>query len=289
MEPLVKKLYERGRRDLESRFDPALTLVRSPFLPDKHMPHPSLWYAHCLLADGDDGSVSLAHEIIERVLEMQELRDDDPHHGTFRWYWEDGGVSDLNAGQFVLEAFVRMLTHAGCHIREATRVRIFEAMRLALVEAERLDVHWTYTNIYLLDVQNSILAGQILGDTEGRERGECRLRDWAAKTEAIGAPHEFNSPTYAAAQIQALATVAGLAEDAGTRALALEMEGLIWRHVALYWHASTMQLGGPHSRAYRRDVTGAPGFLKVLLYKLLGDKRLLAAPPTTPGRTLKAR
>ena len=44
-----------------------------------------------------------------------------------------------------------------------------------------------------------------------------------------------------------------------------------------------MQLSGPHSRAYRRDVTGAPGFLKVVLHKLLGDSRLLAKIPYYSG------
>ena len=156
-------------------------------------------------------------------------------------------------------------------------------MRLALVEAERLDVHWTYTNIYLLDVQNSILGGQLLGDAVIRDRGGRRLADWAERTKEAGAPHEFNSPTYAAVQINALATIAQFAEDDATRRLALEMEQFVWRHVARYWHAPTMQPGGPHSRAYRRDVAGASGFLKVLVYKLLGDPRLLAQTPYYSG------
>jgi hypothetical protein len=61
------------------------------------------------------------------------------------------------------------------------------------------------------------------------------------------------------------------------------MEELLWRHIARYWHAPTMQLGGPHSRAYRRDVAGASGFLKVVLYRLLGDGRLLGRTPYYAG------
>jgi hypothetical protein len=156
-------------------------------------------------------------------------------------------------------------------------------MKLALCEAERLDVHWTYTNIYLLDVLNSIVGGQILGDEHIRRRGERRLGEWARRTKEAGAPHEFNSPTYSAVQINALAAIAQFARDDETRNVALDMEQFVWRHVARYWHAPTMQLGGPHSRAYRRDVTGAPGFLKALLYKLLGDERLLAKTPYYSG------
>ncbi len=156
-------------------------------------------------------------------------------------------------------------------------------MRLAFAEAERLDVHWTYTNIYLMDAANSVLGGQLLNIDAVRLRGEQRLVDWAKRTKQEGAPHEFNSPTYSAVQINALAAIAQFAEDDATRRLAGEMEQFVWRHVAPYWHAPTMQLGGPHSRAYRRDVAGAPGFLKVLLYKLLGDTRLLAPSPYYSG------
>jgi hypothetical protein len=80
-----------------------------------------------------------------------------------------------------------------------------------------------------------------------------------------------------------LAALAQFAEDGATRRLAGEMEGFVWSHVARYWHAATMQLGGPHSRAYRRDVAGAPGFMKVLLYKLLGETRLVAPSPYYSG------
>jgi hypothetical protein len=272
-----RRLYEIGVADLALRFDPALKLVRDPFLPDRHSPHHSLWYATALL---DGGDAFLAEAIVETVLEMQERREDDPHCGNFRWHWEDECVVDLNACQFVLEALVRLPLD---QVSEALRERVFEAMRLAFAEAERLEVHWTYTNIYLLDVHNRILGGEMLSDDAVVQRGVERLRAWTDKTREVGAAHEFNSPTYAAVQLNCLADIGSRAADAEVRALAVEMEELLWRHVAKYWHAATMQLGGPHSRAYRRDVVGASGFLKVVLYKLLGDERLLAKIPYYDG------
>lgn len=271
------RLVALGRADLAARFDPALHLVRDPFLRERHQPHASVWYAGVLLEDGEVGQ---AVRIIERVLQMQELREGDPHYGNFRWHWEDEGVVDLNACQFVLEALLHLpLEKLGSGLRD----RIYEAMRLALDEAQRLDVHWTYTNIYLLDVHNRILAGQLLSEPALSEAGARRLRDWAQSTKEVGAPHEFNSPTYAAVDLNCLADLANRADDSLTRELALEMEHLVWRHVASHWHQATMQLAGPHSRAYRRDVVGAPGFLKVLLYKLLGDERLLSPSPYYEG------
>jgi hypothetical protein len=52
-------------------------------------------------------------------------------------------------------------------------------MRLAYAEAERLDVHWIYTNIYLLDVHNRILGGELLADEAIHRSGVERLREWA--------------------------------------------------------------------------------------------------------------
>jgi hypothetical protein len=249
-----RELFDRGFRDLENRFDPKAGLVRNAFLPERHMPHPSIWYAHCLLMRGE---VGLAEEIVSQALNLQEWRDGDPHRGNFRWFSEDEVGTDLNACQFVLEALVHMLLRVPDVLSGELRERTLEAMRLAFAEAERLDVHWTYTNIYLMDAANCILGGQLLNLNAVRRRGEQRLVEWARRTKEDGAPHEFNSPTYSAVQINALAAIAHFAEDDATRLLAGEMEQFIWRHVARYWHAPTMQLGGPHSRAYRRDVVGA--------------------------------
>jgi hypothetical protein len=278
-----RDLFDRGFRDLESRFNPEVALVRNAFQPDKHQPHPSIWYAHCLLVRNLDDDAALAQKIINAALDLQERRPDDPHYGNFRWFLEDPVVTDLNACQFAVEALVHLLLRVSDRLTEETKRHIADSMRLALCEANRLDVHWTYTNIYLLDVHNSILGGRLLGDDVVRGRGECRLREWAERTKEAGAPHEFNSPTYSAVQINALAAIAQFAEDPAIESLALEMEQFVWRHVARYWHAPTMQLSGPHSRAYRRDVTGAPGFLKVVLHKLLQDPRLLAGTPHYSG------
>ena len=277
MDELSQRLYDLGRADLEVRYDTQLGLIRDPFRPDRHSPHHSLWYAQYLL---DDGDLAGAERIVEAVLSKQELREGDPHFGNFSWHWEDDVVIDLNACQFVLEALTTISLDT---LSAELRSRVHQAMRLALTEAERLDVHWTYTNIHLLDVRNRILGGQMLGDETIVAKGSARLADWAERTRRIGAPHEFNSPTYAAVQINALAAIAEQAVDPDVRATALEMEQFLWRHVAKYWHAPTMQLAGPHSRAYRRDVVGASGYLKVVLYKLLGDERLLAKTPYYEG------
>lgn len=266
-----------GRDDLASRFDAGQSLVANRFLPGRHQPHPNLWYANCLLREGE---TEVAERIIVAALDLQERREADPHCGNFWWHKQDGVVIDLNSCQFVLEALIA-LPHES--LSEEMRAHIADAAALAFEEAERLDVHWTYTNIALLDIHNRILGGELWGRADVQAQGIDRLREWAAHTREVGAPHEFNSPTYAAVDLNCLADIANRSTSVEARDLALEMEQLIWRHVAQYWHAPTRQFGGPHSRAYRRDVVGAPGFLKVVLYRVLGDEALLAKSPFYEG------
>jgi hypothetical protein len=277
MESTSRRLYDLGRADLESRYDGDLGLIRDPLRPDRHMAHHTLWYIYYLL---DDGSIERAESTMDQVLSTQECRKDDPHLGNFRWHWEDELVTDLNASQFVLEALTTLPLDK---FSSALRERTYEAMRLGLREAESLDVHWTYTNIHLLDIRNRILGGQLLSDLTITRQGAERLREWATRTIEVGAPHEFNSATYAAVDLNCLAAIADRAEDTETRRLAREMEEYVWRHIARYWHEPTMQLGGPHSRSYRRDVVGASGYLKTVLYKVLGDERLIAKTPYYEG------
>ena len=271
------QLYAMGRDDLAARLNAPLGLVANRFLPGRHQPHASLWFAYCLLRDGDTEE---AERVIEAALDLQERRTADPHHGNFWWHREDGVVIDLNACQFVLEALVALPLEA---LSAGLRERIAEAAELAFREAERLDVHWTYTNIHLLDIHNRILGGERFGLPHVTAAGVERLRAWLARTRETSGPHEFNSPTYAAVDLNCLAGIAGHSESAEARELALDGEQLVWRHVARYWHTPTLQLGGPHSRAYRRDVVGAPGFLKVVLYRLLADEALLAPSPYYEG------
>ncbi|MEX0785019.1 MAG: hypothetical protein WD939_00125 [Dehalococcoidia bacterium] len=278
----AKELFAEGVRRLGKRYDAEFGMSLLGTDEGKyHDPRGSLWYALGLLLTGDDAAEP--ERIIRNVLSMQERRDGDPHHGNFRWLYEDEVITDLNAVEFVLEGLTHILLHARDRLSPALLAEIDGAMRLGFVEVDNLDVHWTYTNIYLLDVHNSILCGEQLGDAELLDRGLRRLRDWAERTKADGAPHEFNSGTYSGVQLTALGAIVQHAKNEQARSDALEMEELVWRHVARHFHVSTQQLAGPHSRAYRRDVVGASDFLKVVLSKVLDRPELLDGTPYYDG------
>jgi len=242
----------------------------------------SLSYAFCLLREGGKQKASLAERVIETVLSMQELRPGNSHFGNFRWFWEDEGVTDLNAVEFMLERLIDIMLGFGDRLAPALRGRILEAVRLGLGEIERLDVHESYTNIALLDIRNTLLGSQLLEDAHFRERGRRKIDDWIGYSERSGAPHEFNSPTYCAVDIHA---VAALAEHTHAPDVALKarlVEERLWLHVAAHFHRPTCQFSGPHSRAYRHNTVGGRGFLKLVLYKVLGFPELRRPTPHYP-------
>src|SRR3972149_1678818 len=199
---------------MTSGFDPERDMaVLRTGMGDYHDPRGSLAYAVCLLRDGGQQEAALAERIIGAVLSMQERRPENVRFGNFPRVWEDERVTDLNAVEFMLEALIDVMHRFGGRLTAGLKRRIRDAVRLGLAEIERLDVHLSYTNICLLDILHTVLGAQLVGDAHSLERGRRKLDAWIAYTARSGAPHEFNSPTYCAVDINALAALAERARD----------------------------------------------------------------------------
>ena len=234
----------------------------------------SIGYAATLVREHGLQALPFAERIIGRALQAQERQAGNIHEGGFKWMDEDQGVTDLNAVQFALERLTPFLAEYGEQLSPAFRQQLTEAIRLGAAEIARLDVGVAYTNITLLDILDTTLAGQVLGDAALLERGRAKLDHWIAFTNRSGAVPEYNSPTYAPVDIHALTHLAGMAAELPTRVRAQVMLERLWLHTVLHYHDGTAQLAGPHSRAYHNDVTGGVCGIKRLLYGVLADPRL---------------
>jgi hypothetical protein len=242
----------------------------------------SLGYADVLLRAGGTEKVARAERIIAIAASMQETREQDAHYGNFRWFFEDAGVTDLNAVEFVLDSLNALIReHAGV-LSDTAGASIRAMIALGLREIDRLDVHPSYTNIALSDICNSVHGGEAIGDQAYVERGRRRLDAWFAFTDASGAPHEFNSPTYIAVDIGRMAALAEHTRDPEIALKARIAEERLWLHAAAHYHPLLAQIAGPHSRSYRDGWTGAGGYLKLMLWRLLGDDNLRRATPYFP-------
>lgn len=209
-----------------------------------------------LVANGAPEDLALAAPILEAVLRCQELDPRDPHVGNFYWMREDQVVEDLNAVEFVLEALIPLLMRHSDRLPGALRSRLLESVRLGLAEIARLDVLVAYTNITALDILNSALGGELIGDAAIAQRGYDKLVRWLDYTNQSGHPLEYNSPTYSAVTLRALKQLADHTSDDATRSRARALSARLALSYALHIHTGTGRLAGPHGRAYHPTIVG---------------------------------
>jgi hypothetical protein len=212
--------------------------------------------AERLAGNGALEDLVLAEKVLAAVLACQEVNPDDPHYGNFYWMREDSVVEDLNAVEFVLEALIPLMLAYGDRLVPAMQERVYAAIRLGLAEIARLDVLVAYTNITALDILNTCLGGELLGEPIIAERGYAKLIRWIEYTNQSGHPLEYNSPTYSAVTLRALKRLADLVRHDDTRLRAQTLAARLALSYALHLHASTGRLAGPHGRAYHPTIVG---------------------------------
>ena len=174
---------------LPADYDPQTCLIAK--VTENGTFHESRRGAHLaasLVANGTREDLSLAERVLEAVFRCQETRPGDPHYGNFRWMAEDEVVEDLNAVQFNLHALIPMMLRHGERLPAALQERVTESIRLGLREIRRLDVLVAYSNITVLDIVNSCLGGELLGDQQTAGRGYRKLVEWMAFTDRNGTP-----------------------------------------------------------------------------------------------------
>ena len=242
--------------ELPVGFDPECCLIRRETETGVyHESRQGAALAAKLVANGTPQDLALAEKVLTAVLSCQERDEQDPHIGNFYWMAEDDVVEDLNAVEFNLEHLTPMLIQHGDRLPALLYNRVLAAIRLGLDEIQRLDVLVAYSNIAVLDILNSCLGGELLGDIGIAQRGYHKLIAWMAFTDAHGIPFEYNSPTYGAVIVRALKRLADLTVHDDTRIRARTAAARLGLSIALHIHTGTGRWAGPHSRAYQPTVS----------------------------------
>jgi hypothetical protein len=240
---------------LPPNFDPDVYLIaKSTENGVFHESRKGAALAEDLVANGTPQDLALAEKVLDVVLSCQETHEEARHYGNFTWMLEDDVVQDLNAVEFNLEHLIPMMLHHGDRLPPEMQARVLDAIRLGLDEIHRLDVLVVYTNIALLDIFNTSVGGELLGEPEIARRGYRKLVEWMAVTDENGHPFEYNSPTYTAVAIRALAWLVGTVRDKATAVRARLALARLGVSAALHIHRLTGRWAGPHSRAYHPSI-----------------------------------
>ncbi len=238
-------------------FDPVVGMLRHETESGVfHETRKSCRFACELIAGGIPAELDLAATVLEAVLRCQMTDPADAHRGNFRWMAEDSHIEDLNAGVFCLESLIPMMLSYRHRLSPALQDQVLQAVRLGLEEVRRLDVWVGYTNITALALLALCLGGDLLDDASLHQEGQAKLRTWMAFTAHNGHVLEFNSPTYAAVTIRALARLRDTVRNPDTALLAEIMLCRLGLSYALHLHKGSGRLAGPHARAYQPSLAG---------------------------------
>jgi hypothetical protein len=134
------------------------------------------------------------------------------------------------------------------------------------------------------------LGGEQLDDQEEQRRGiegMHRLLKLLGRRDFLS---EYTSSTYCPVTMLCYADIAQYSRNEEARAMALEIERIVWMDIAAHFHPLTNILAGPHSRAYAVDSVGHMHQVQMMLYITFGDRlwmnpRRFVFPPV-PGQVV---
>ncbi len=117
-----------------------------------------------------------------------------------------------------------------------------------------------------------ILGGEVLKDKQALAHGRFQLRQLQEQLYRSGTNSEYNSPTYSALTLHAMAEIAEHARSESDRVVARAIERRLWADLACHWHPASHQQAGPHSRAYTADAVGHLTCVRSLVWTVLGEQ-----------------
>jgi len=230
-----------------------------------HQTRESLEYASLLLYFEDAAKTERAIAILERVLPLQVQDPASPYFGLWSWYLEEPvdkmHSADFNWADFIGSILLNVLLVHEKRIPAELAKKVRTALKYACVSIRRRNVSPYYTNIAFQGTYVTLAAGELLGDTDLLEYAKQRFVRLSATVDQSGSFAEYNSPTYMAVTLENLSRILMYVRDPDSRVLAEKLNGRAWKQIAEHWHAPTMQLAGPMSRAYSNDI-GSPMWIQ---------------------------
>ncbi|MCX8037503.1 MAG: hypothetical protein N3D11_10755 [Candidatus Sumerlaeia bacterium] len=181
--------------------------------------------------------------------QMQDRDPNSPTYGNFKWRWGDKGPDDRNAVEFSMQDASLLWMRHRDRLDSAARERLERLITLSIEGIRRHRVAVSYTNIFLMKIWNCIALGENTNRPDLAQEGYGMLDAWMLYTWENGI-HEYLSPTYYAVDLDSLALIAKLSQNARARKQAEIALRYFWTEIAANWFAPCERLGGAHSRDY---------------------------------------
>ncbi|MED4955292.1 hypothetical protein NYE69_09935 [Paenibacillus sp. FSL R5-0527] len=260
-----RKMLIRNMKALDSRYNPELQLLRSPFSSPGyhttltgvewvHATRDSLNYALGLLDTELAEYETRALQVIARVISLQ---DTDPGRNTFGiWPWfceeplERMAPPDWNWADFCGSRLITALCRHGHRFPEELRAAVIRSVQYACEAIRKRNVGPDYTNIAILGTFVTLIYGERYAHQEFENYGLDRLTRLYEHTRRREVFEEYNSPVYTYIAILELSKLRGLTLNGKAREMCDKLLQMTWKTVAEHYHVATRQWSGPHARRY---------------------------------------
>lgn len=260
----ARDLFGACLRWAENHWDDAASLLwvsgDARLAPHRHEIRGSMWYAFGLLMRNGTGDVARAIRVIDTVLNYQFDAPKHVFHGTFfrapeEPYPPDDAIIwrdyDPNWREFIITTLSLVLFEYAEQLPETLVQKIDAAIRKAIAGALARGLSAAYTNIALMHAFMLCFAGKRFNEPEWFAEGERMAREVYRLFKQHDSFSEYNSPTYYGVDLYALALWRSYPALSPLLAqLGSEMEALLWRDVAQFYHADLRNLAGPYDRSY---------------------------------------
>ncbi len=262
------------RRHFEDFYNPQECMVRVPFKnPGYHSHTPtgklvhetrtSFNYACELLLERSGPATERAHEILDKVIALQDQDPVSETYGIWSWHLEEPldqmDKPDWNWADFCGFALARILHGSTDSLSPELHDRTRQALFHAAGSIYRRNMGPHYTNISIMGGIVTTLAGELLPEPRLLAYGVRRLQRAIDHYREQGGFNEYNSPTYTRVVLLDCEKALGLVENGDARTALEFLFEECWRIVAESFHPATGQWAGPHSRDYhafmRRDMS----------------------------------
>ena len=259
-----KALFAEGMRKMDERYDAARRMVwgyrgKNGYhskLSDcpVHAIRDAFDYAYLLLCRDEEGDRARAHDLLYRVIPLQDINPSNRTYGIWQYYLEEDleemDEPDWNWADFNGKCMLNCLSEHGDKLTDDMKKRLEDSNRHACEAIIRRNVGPAYTNISVMGSYVTIFAGEMFNDLRLFTYGKERLRRLHEFNMSHGSFSEFNSPTYTFLCLSDLSLLLHDVKDAECKRLAEDLIDLAWQTVAMHYHVGTGQLAGPHDRAY---------------------------------------
>ena len=217
-----------------------------------HMIVPSSVYAKKLICSGENRE--LGERIFERIISLQDSDPKSDTYGLWPYYLEekleDMDCPDKNMAGFNSREMLDVLYRCGESLSEDIKDKMFGAITAACRAIIKRNEDVQYTNVAFLESFVLCCGGELTGNKEFINMGREKLKRSLGFILYQGSVFEHNSPCYSFLCVKDLGSILKYVKDRDSVFYAGEINRYLWSVMAEHFDYNTLQLGGPHSRAY---------------------------------------